>query len=550
MTVDASQRYNRESPCPICGGFQSGTGRRHCGGFFSRDGKFARCTDESLANGLVRDASGCFTHRLEEPLARSLEKPKHVHLWPLKYHVCDDHSADGVKCWNYQDQTGRELYRYCRADHGAGKGWFERFDPTIGKYRTGSGVMDGVERVPYRLPEAMDFLAVAKDRKERLTLYFPEGEKDVDAIFAAKAIATTNPGGARSFRPEMVKWFQADGALIDVIKCEDIDADGTGELHTQAVRAALEPHVHSFQVVRAKVGKDVRDHLEAGFTLEQLVSVEPGPARSARGRPRTIAVIASDIEEIVGTLMHFKSEYALTAVTLWVIYTHVWPQFQVMPYLGIVSPLHRCGKTRLLELLQLLSSNAKRTGPSLTEATLFRMISAKRMTLLIDEAEKLLNAKSDTAKLVQAIINMGYEAGGVVDRLVQKGGKEWVSMEFPVACPKAITSIGALPEQIADRCIPIALERRPAGAGVAMLLFDEKQKLTQLRGEVEAWAETMEGAYEGASRLAPKPDARSCDHAVVADPGRGRHAGGRLAEAGGPGRVQTGDGGRPRDLGN
>jgi hypothetical protein len=92
---------------------------------------------------------------------------------------------------------------------------------------------------------------------------------------------------------------------------------------------------------------------------------------------------------------------------------------------------------------------------------------------------------------------MGYERGGVVDRVVRRGN-DWVPTEFPVACPKAITSIGALPEQVADRCIPIALERRPAGAGVAMLLFDEQDKLAQLRSELEGWAETMEGAYENA----------------------------------------------------
>jgi hypothetical protein len=43
------------------------------------------------------------------------------------------------------------------------------------------------------------------------------------------------------------------------------------------------------------------------------------------------------------------------AVALWLAQTHALAAFEVSPYLAIVSPEMRCGKTTLLKVLELLS---------------------------------------------------------------------------------------------------------------------------------------------------------------------------------------------------
>lgn len=96
-----------------------------------------------------------------------------------------------------------------------------------------------------------------------------------------------------------------------------------------------------------------------------------------------------------GFLHRFVVLPAHTALplALWAIATYTFESFDAFPYLAITSPTKRCGKTRLLECLELLAHEARRaSNPS--EAALFRMIEKYKPTLLLDEAETL-NGKGE-----------------------------------------------------------------------------------------------------------------------------------------------------------
>jgi hypothetical protein len=60
-------------------------------------------------------------------------------------------------------------------------------------------------------------------------------------------------------------------------------------------------------------------------------------------------------------------------LALWSLGTYCFKNFEVFPYLAITSPVKRCGKTRLEEILTLLCHNP-RFAVGLTPATLFRSI--------------------------------------------------------------------------------------------------------------------------------------------------------------------------------
>ena len=59
--------------------------------------------------------------------------------------------------------------------------------------------MDGVERLPYRLP---DLLAAAEAE-----VWVVEGEKDVETLRAAGETATCNPGGAGKWLPAFSQYL-------------------------------------------------------------------------------------------------------------------------------------------------------------------------------------------------------------------------------------------------------------------------------------------------------------------------------------------------------
>jgi len=92
---------------------------------------------------------------------------------------------------------------------------------------------------------------------------------------------------------------------------------------------------------------------------------------------------------------------ALLPVALWGKGTHLFPIFDCFPYLAVVSPTKQCGKTRLLEVLGLMCSDAERTS-NISEAALFRLIEQHHPTLLLDEMEQL-REKGERAQILRKL---------------------------------------------------------------------------------------------------------------------------------------------------
>ena len=98
-----------------------------------------------------------------------------------------------------------------------------RFEPKSFRPRSPDGkwTLDGVERVPYRLPQLIDGI---KEGREILIL---EGEKDCDNAEKLGLVATTFAGGAGKWREEYSKWFQE----AKVICLPDNDDAGRKGMH-------------------------------------------------------------------------------------------------------------------------------------------------------------------------------------------------------------------------------------------------------------------------------------------------------------------------------
>ncbi len=147
------------------------------------------------------------------------------------------------------------------------------------------------------------------------------------------------------------------------------------------------------------------------------------------------------------------------AVALWVGHSWLYDQFDTTPYLAIQSPEKGSGKTRLLECLRLLTREpVPMAGASL--AALFRIIDERHPTLLLDEADTIFGRRNpDGGEDIRGLLNNGYRRGVPFWRVVSEGKKMRLE-SFEVYCPKAIASIGRLPDTVQDRSIVVALKRR------------------------------------------------------------------------------------------
>ncbi len=172
----------------------------------------------------------------------------------------------------------KEVCRY-RYENKGGKHAFEvvRFAPKDFRSQRPDGrwSLEGVERVPYRLPE---LLLGVKDSKTVLIL---EGEKDVDSAMDMGFVATTFVGGAGKWRDESSEYFRG----ADVVLIPDNDNPGlkgmteiATKLHGTAARIRI-LELPGLGPRKEKHGKDFSDWFElegnTKTTVEELISELP-----------------------------------------------------------------------------------------------------------------------------------------------------------------------------------------------------------------------------------------------------------------------------------
>lgn len=142
----------------------------------------------------------------------------------------------------------RHFYQY----HWDGSHWVYRVKSTYAE-----------QKIPYRLPELLATPATE-------LIFICEGEKDADNVAALGLIATTNPGGAKVFQPELAQWFAGKQRA-----CILEDNDDAGREHTRKILAVLSGIVPAIGVVPfpelAEKG-DISDWLAQGGNKPLLLA--------------------------------------------------------------------------------------------------------------------------------------------------------------------------------------------------------------------------------------------------------------------------------------
>lgn len=200
-----------------------------------------------------------------------------------------------------------------------------------------------------------------------------------------------------------------------------------------------------------------------------------------------------DLARLLDATRAFVTRYVVmgpheaAAVALWIAHAWVLDAFEATGYLEVRSPVRRCGKTTLLNVLALLVPRPWTTvEPS--EAVFYRKIAANQPTILLDEVDAIFNKKTEATEGLRACLNAGNVRGATVDRC-QPPRMDLVA--FPVFCPKALAGIGGLPATVTDRSIPIEMRRRQTGDRVERFRSRRARELAEpIVADLETWGES------------------------------------------------------------
>jgi hypothetical protein len=210
------------------------------------------------------------------------------------------------------------------------------------------------------------------------------------------------------------------------------------------------------------------------------------------------------VEEFIGRFTVFPSPHCLTAVTLWAAHTHAIDAFYTTPRLVLDSPEPGSGKTRVLELLNLVCHNPKLMISSST-AAIFRRLAKGTMTVLFDEVDAIFNVKSAANyEDLRALLNSGYKRGATIDRCVGDAAKMDVQ-EFKVFSPVALAGLaGNMPSTIITRSVVVHMRRRAPGEKVAPFRErDAEPEADKIRSALENWIGSVAAVLADARPVMP-----------------------------------------------
>jgi Protein of unknown function (DUF3631) len=182
-------------------------------------------------------------------------------------------------------------------------------------------------------------------------------------------------------------------------------------------------------------------------------------------------------------------EHEYLAVALWAMHTHAFERYAVTPRLALVSPVQGCGKTTLLDMLGGMC-HCGRKFDGISAAALFRLIEAKRPSLLLDEMDTHdLNSQGT----LRAILNGGYRRGGSIARAGRGNFGQHDCHAFATFAPVALATIGlqAIPLPLQARAIIIHMKRAAGERQLRRLDVTSEAALRVLGGHLTRWAQTV-----------------------------------------------------------
>jgi hypothetical protein len=231
------------------------------------------------------------------------------------------------------------------------------------------------------------------------------------------------------------------------------------------------------------------------------VSVPPIPAAQAVDG----ATLLGELRQAFTRYVVLPSPQAADAVTLWTAATHAQPAWEHAPRLAVVSPLKRCGKSRLLDVVA-ETCHAPLITINATIAAVVRSIGQDPPTLLVDEADTLWGTRkqADNNEDLRGLLNAGHQRNRPMLRWDVTSRTAEQLDTFAMAL---LAAIGELPDTIMDRAVVVRMRRRAPGEQVdPYRTRRDAPPLNQLRDRLAAWARAHLRQLQQATPAMPLED--------------------------------------------
>jgi putative DNA primase/helicase len=253
-------------------------------------------------------------------------------------------------------------------------------------------------------------------------------------------------------------------------------------------------HGRKIRELAIRIGGDA-DKLRAEFdafvdesTSGIVADLAPWP------NPVNTKTLLADVMAQLRRYMVVTDEQAV-AITLWVAFAWLHDFAVYSPILVFKSAEPDSGKTNACGVLRFLTpraySAAEMSGPSL-----FRFVDRVRPTLIIDDADRLLQRKPDLAH----IINVGWTLGTLIPRVGPDGEIVW----FNPFCPKILAGVKLLlPKATMTRTIIIEVLTKLPSEKVEEFSFVDDARFHELRRKLLRWSTDNAAALKAASPELP-----------------------------------------------
>jgi Protein of unknown function (DUF3631) len=227
-----------------------------------------------------------------------------------------------------------------------------------------------------------------------------------------------------------------------------------GETVSIASEAATGARVAANVERRMAAGREAAERrLAAARSGAEMTGTVVRRPATPPARPRADAIPGDQMLDLlrqwIGTYARFPSPAALDAVTLWVAHSHMRDEngtlvFRATPRLYLLSSEPGSGKSKVLELLNMLCPATYGLTLEPTAAGLVHTIGKEHATVFIDEGDVMFGA-GQRKSAVRAIINGGYERHGTM--LNGKGSK---ATRVPVFGALALAGLDVLEKATGD----------------------------------------------------------------------------------------------------
>jgi putative DNA primase/helicase len=194
------------------------------------------------------------------------------------------------------------------------------------------------------------------------------------------------------------------------------------------------------------------------------------------------AALLTDIEKLFRRYIVLPKG-AGEALALWTLHAWTMDAGDISPFMMLLSPTKRCGKTNALTVLFYLTPLSE-LASNISPSALFRYIEMKHPTLVMDECDSFLKLCEE----FRGILNSGHtrSAAHVIRNVEVEGDHK--PRRFSTWGPKALAAIGALPDTLEDRSIIVRLQRKAKTAQVERLWKRDNDEFATLRRKIARWA--------------------------------------------------------------